>query len=253
MNTKVHLKIFIKSKFVFLFLLFFNPWLSSATQWVTQQPGFWNSGSTWVGGIAPDNFPNDTMHILHAVALNGNLYLGSECYFEIDSAGGICGHNTMLMPTGARLLKYGLLELDTLYIPGGTVQCYGPGNLTLTVYGLLSNGGSLTTQCNFQVGPWFECQLPEYGFLSLSEFTDRSFFPVVTPNPASTKIHLTLNEHPDPEDFLWLTDISGKTVYSTSLQDFKGTIEMESLPPSLYFLQVKIKNEYFSRKIILLE
>jgi hypothetical protein len=221
-----------------------------ATQWYTQQNGFWNQGSTWLGGIAPDNFPNDTINIQHAVALTQNLYLGSDCFLKIESNGSICGHNNMLVPSGATLLKYGLLELDTLYIPGGSVTCNPPGNVILTVYGLLSNGGSLSITCNFQVGPWFECQLPEFGFLSLNEIDKKDLGFDLYPNPSNEFFILKAVEQATKVQQIQLLDLAGKIMLSVENYNPNDRICIKELPPSLYFLRIKSEDNYYFKKII---
>ncbi len=223
---------------------------SNAMQWYTQQAGFWNQGSTWLGGIAPDNFPNDTINIQHAVALTQNLYLGSACLFKIEANGSICGHNTMLVPAGATLLKYGLLELDTLYIPGGNVNCNPPGNVILTVYGLISNGGSLSITCNFQVGPWFECQLPEYGFLTLNESNKIALDFNLHPNPANDFFMLNASKQSTKIQQIQVLDLSGKVMQIVENYDPNDPIWIGDLAHSLYFLRIKSEDNYYFKKII---
>jgi len=222
-----------------------------AARWYTQQAGFWDQNSTWMGGIAPTNFPNDSIFIRHAVAITHNLYLGSNCYFEIEAGGGICGHHSMHVPSGSKLIKYGLLELDTLNIPGGNVMCLPPGNVILTFNGFLSNGGTMSITCGFQVGPWFQCSLPEYGYLNLNELEAVELPFKILSNPAHETLRILLEQNPKNLDSIRLYDITGKTIKSINELTTSLTINIGDIKPSIYFIQFCINEKIFRQKIII--
>ena len=217
--------------------------VTKANKWETVSTGYWNSGGVWLGGIAPPYTSSDTFLIKHPILLNATLTLTAGAYLEIDSMGGICGHQQITVNTNAKIIEYGILELDILSIPGGIVNCLNPGLVILTQYGVISNGGSLYINCSLSVGPWFDCHLPEYAYTlgvpttsSLSEF---SFFP----NPFSSQATLQTTN---------LFHNATLTVYNCLEQTVKEikningqtiTFNRDNLPSGLYFIRLTEENK----------
>ena len=153
--------------FAFLFIILLS---TSARNFTTVSYGYWEDGATWLGGTAPDTLiAGDTIIIKHPVIFQHDLSFSKQSLLQVDSTGGaICGHKNIKVYNGARLISYGLVEADSLIIPGGSVLLYLPGSLIITnevkmtVSGaVFKNNGSAVA-----VGPWFNCHLPEYQIFS---------------------------------------------------------------------------------------
>jgi len=225
-----------KLLFAFILCLFLVN-VTQAKIFETVSVGYWNSGGVWLGGIAPPYTSSDTFLIKHPILLNATLTLTTGAYLEIDSMGGICGHQQITVNANAKIIEYGILELDILSIPGGIVNCLNPGLVILTQYGVVSNGGSLYINCSLSVGPWFDCHLPEYAYTlgvpttsSLSEF---SFFP----NPFSTQTTL----HSDNllhNATLMVYNCFGQKVRSLVISHSPLVIERGNLASGLYFIRL---------------
>ena len=176
--------------FIFLGILFcFN---GSATTWQTAGQGYWNSGFVWVGGVVPPYSSADTFYINHPIVIGDQITLLSGAYLRIDTSGGICGHERLNLNTNATLHNHGILELDTLKVPGGHVQNFITGSIILTFIGQFSLGGSMSSNGAMIVGPWFICHQPEYSFLTgVHELTSNSGI-TLYPNPASNKLQIII-------------------------------------------------------------
>jgi hypothetical protein len=221
---------------------------SVATTWQTVSNGFWNVGAVWLGGIAPPYTSSDTFLIKHPILLNDRLTLTSGSYFKIDSAGGICGHERVIVNANAKIIKYGILELDTLSIPGGIVNCYSPGLVILTQYGNVSNGGSFYVNTSLAVGPWFDCHFPEYSFLIGVHETNFYQELSVFPNPVQNELNLAFNDFNNQLKEITIIDGIGREIKSISSKENNVKIEMENLVSGFYVLQCKIimpDNRYY--------
>jgi hypothetical protein len=240
-------------KILVFFLLFAK--ISNATTWQTVSSGFWNNASIWSTSIVPPSTSSDTFNIQYPVAIQNNLTFNSGAMLTIASAGGICGHYKMTLSSGAKLMKYGILELDSLYIPGGIVTCLAPGSVILTMNGILTLGGSLSVSgCSFAVGPWFNCQQPEYSFANgveeINTLENISFFP--NPFTANATISYELIESSKVD--ITVCDVLGKEIslYNNPNQTSgKHELQINSgnlqLAKGMYFVKMKTDN---SQKII---
>jgi hypothetical protein len=212
--------------------------VSNATTWTTISNGFWESGSIWNGGIVPPHTSSDTFLIKHPIVLENNLFLNSGALLKIDSTGGLCGHHNISVFTGAKILKYGILELDSLRIPGGIVTCRATGGVVLTLAAIISNGGSLSVSgCSFSVGPWFNCIQPEYHFAI--GITENEFFSKVKifPNPGNGKFEISGIDLPESLA-LTLFDLLGRKVFSAVLSFSEENLaaDVSNLEDGIYSL-----------------
>lgn len=219
---------------------------AKAVTWQTVSNGNWNAGYVWQGGVAPSSSSiADTFLIKHNINIISNLTLTANAFLQIDSTGGICGHYTVTVQSGASISKYGTLNLDVIDIPGGLVNCYKPGAVIITQYGVLSNGGQLSTYgCAFSVGPWFNCQFPNSeGIQTLQTPTF-----VLYPNPAQNSF--TLEVSSSEKQVVNIIDISGKIVLTQTIAD-TTIINTESLCQGVYYVQVKTNTGIATQKIII--
>ncbi len=222
-----------RSALVF-FLLSCSFFTTSAATWTTINAGFWNSTYVWFGGIVPPYSSSDTFLIQHPVAIDTTITLLSGSVFQIDSTGGICGHETMIMQSNTLLTIYGILELDTLYVDGGDVIADNPGDITLTLSGIVSNGGTMQISCMMAVGPWFNCQLPEYSFLTGNAEIQASSISVY-PNPASTGISIDVGNKPSR---LILRCLDGRIATTSETKAQHAFLSVSEIPSGTYFLEI---------------
>lgn len=214
-----------------------------AITYTTIVNGNWNNTGCWAGGnIAPLQCA-DTIIIKHHLVLPSDLNLLSGAYLLIEANGGVCGHVQLFVNDNAGLLKYGILEIDVLNMSGGTVDLLPPGNTIFTEYGLLT-GGSFNNTSNFSVGPWFECQMPEYQFVNAISNSFLEMNLQQYPNPATNFI--TIKTSDDSPNFkLVIFDDKGSIVYQNERKTKECMIDISDLKSGLYFIEV-ISNQSIS-------
>lgn len=230
-----------KTLILAFFLLFLNS--SFAKTWETVDRGYWSSPSVWAGGEAPNYFSTrDTFLIMHPVVIDSSLIFDQGALLFIDSAGGICGHQTMKLLNGVRMKMYGVLDLDTLYLSGSHAQCFQPGNVILTNYGIVTgpNGTELDIYCQFEVGPWFDCKLPEYDYLmGVDELVNNEL--TVYPNPFNSIATLSFSK-PLINGIAEVFNSMGQRVMVLSeLQGNSIQIERRDLPEGMYTMKLMDK------------
>jgi len=231
---------FIKGLYLFLFLIFSQAGLS--TTWTSVAAGFWNDPSTWSANTVPPYSSSDTFHIRHAVAFQDDLFFNNAALLKIDSTGGLCGHHNITAAAGSNILKYGIIELDTMNIPGGHVNFYAPGQAIFTMYGTITSSGSLNVSgCSLAVGPWFECVQPAFSFtIGISEYNAGTVN--VFPDPATD--HFTFSFQSELHNArLQLTDISGRIVYSSVISGKEFMVPVDALKNGIYYWTVIIKDQ----------
>ena len=159
---------------------------------------------------------------------------------KIDSTGGICGHHTITVKSGARITKFGILELDTLNIPGGIATCLATGQVILTCYGIITNGGSLSVNgCALAVGPWFSCLMPAYSFLAGIEEMNSNSSVVFYPNPSDGNFTFEYKLS-SSKATLKIIDLLGEAVYSQTIEDSEGSlaIKISEFGKGIYFWEI---------------
>jgi hypothetical protein len=90
---------------------------------------------------------------------------------------------------------------------------------------------------------WFD-----YTPSSVEPIQDENSFQVY-PNPVSNELFIEFN---DPgERYIRLLDVSGKTLYKKSCESERYILDVTNETKGLYFLQIREKDQYFTRKIII--
>jgi hypothetical protein len=228
----------------------------SATTWTTKAGGNWNTASVWQGGIAPPAISADTFVITHDIYLTSNLTFNSNALLLIDSMGGLCGHYKMKVSSGASLIKYGTLDLDTLAIPGGAVNCYLPGSVILTMYGVVSGNGAQFNNhgCSLKVGPWFTCVFGDVPN-SIETFDTTGF--TLFPNPCrSTFTIKTTTTYKETSCTIY--NINGQVVYQAAMQTYsqidKNTITINSdLPEDMYTIYLRDGTRVTHQRLVIIK
>ena len=87
-----------------------------ATTWETIDKGYWTDTAVWLNGAVPDTMSGDTFVINHPIVISQDLIFTSRAYILITQNGGICGHQKGTLLNSAKLITYGILELDDLVI-----------------------------------------------------------------------------------------------------------------------------------------
>ena len=206
-----------------------------ASSYTTAVNGNWNNPGCWVNADIPAFNCSDTIIIKHHIVLPSNINLLNGAYLLIDSTGGLCGHFIIDVNAGASILKYGILEIDVLNQWGGSVNLLPPGNTIFTQYGLLT-GGSFNNTSNLSVGPWFECQMPEYQFLNTLNKEKKEGVKLY-PNPVTNTINLDFNLSFQSYN-IFIFDIQGKLVFKNVYSAHQNLIDVSVLNNGLYFLQI---------------
>ncbi len=219
-------------KLLFLLFILTSTLPVNAVTWQTNGYGYWSNASTWMGGIVPLYTSADTFYINHPIVYDSTITLQQGAYFVIDTLGGICGHETVIVQTGAFVRNYGILQGDVLSIPGGDV--YGSyGYIILTTNCNISNGGALHINGGgMSVGPWFNCIMPLYSFLtSVNEINTSTvnFYP----NPATTEINI---ESETDINYIKITDVTGKSIQVNN--NTGNSYSLSEMNPGLYFVSV---------------
>jgi len=212
----------------------------NATNFTTAVNGNWSNQGCWVNGAIPSFVNSDTVIIKHHIVLPSNLTLLNGAHLQIESTGGLCGHVQLFVNTGTSVIKFGILEIDVLNMTGGTVDLLPPGNTIFTQYGLLS-GGVFNNTSNFFVGPWFECQMPEYQFLNGLNDKHNSVAIKIFPNPVEQLIYIDMPNHVKESTCL-IFDSKGALLLQKQLIQPQKQIDVSELQQGLFFLQI-ISNE----------
>ncbi len=172
----------------------------------------------------------------------------------IDSMGGaLCGHYNITVNSGARLNKYGALNLDTLYMPGGDVLCIVGGDL-LMWYGIVSNGGT------FQVFPtngltcvctWDSCFVPIIPDTVTTKPPVINHF-ILLPNPNEGNFDLQYSQI--TESTFYFYNVLGQIIFSSPLAGTSGlkNFYKENLRPGIYYWKVVAGNfVYANGKVVI--
>ena len=216
----------------------------SAT-WTTISRGYWNSAQVWSGGIVPPYTSSDTFIIQHPVAFSDNIVLNAGAFIRIDSTGGLCAHKNITVNAGANVTKYGMLEVDTLYIPGGDVSCNIPGKVVLWRYAIITNSGSFSSNCALNVGPWFECSRPFFEFMGIAE-NESEYTISIFPNPANDKLQIEMQSRFDIEIY----DLKGGVINKFEACENKIAVDVSMLVRGIYFIKVTTVNGISLRKFL---
>lgn len=230
---------------LFLILFLQN---TNAITWKTIAAGNWATGGVWQGGIAPSYTSSDTIFIKHNIIISNNLSFNANAVLQIDSSGGICGHYTVTVNSGAKILKYGTLDIDVINVPGGLVNFYNPRSAIATQYGVLTSGGQLNTfGCSFIVGPWFTCQFGG-GEGGIEAFETSTFN--IYPNPNNGNFVIETNTA--TKQTLQLHDISGKLVLSQIITG-EAKIDMSFLNAGVYNISIYNNKGILNRKLVIVK
>ncbi len=239
-NYSIHFHLKSMRKMILLATIVFTDNDVNATNFTTAVNGNWSNQGCWVNGAIPSFVNSDTVIIKHHIVLPSNLTLLNGAHLQIESTGGLCGHVQLFVNTGTSVIKFGILEIDVLNMTGGTVDLLPPGNTIFTQYGLLS-GGVFNNTSNFFVGPWFECQMPEYQFLNGLNDKHNSVAIKIFPNPVEQLIYIDAPNHVKETTCL-IFDSKGALLLQKQLIQPQKQIDVSELQQGLFFLQI-ISNE----------
>jgi len=233
MEGKLHSNYAIKI-FMLCLVIFLSDKLI-ASSFSTAVNGNWNNPGCWTNANIPAFNISDTIIIKHHIVLPSNLNLLNGAHVLIESTGGLCGHFEVNVNTNASIIKYGILEIDVLNQSGGMVNLMPPGNTIFTQYGLLT-GGTFNNTSNFAVGPWFECQMPEYQFLNgLNENANSRIN--LFPNPVETTLNIDIPIS-IKSYLLCVYDAQGVCVLIKEIHGTEIQVDLSGLFAGLYFLQL---------------
>jgi len=235
------------NKFIFAItsLLIFSQ-LKAATC-TTAVSGNWSNQGCWANGAIPSFNNSDTIIINHFIILPANLTLLNGAHLFIESTGGICGHVYIFMNTGSSILKYGILEIDALDMTGGIATLLPPGNTIFTQYGQLSGSAELINTSNLSVGPWFECQMPEYQFVNGLNSILKNEKINTYPNPTNKILNIDLPKNKN-NYLIKVIDSKGTLAMEQQLIYNQNQLDISALKQGMYFIEIISDKSYFTAK-----
>ena len=239
-------------------ILFLGSYQSYATTWETIDKGFWTDTAVWLNGVVPDTISGDTFVINHPIVISQDLIFTSGAYILITQSGGICGHQKGTLFNSAKLITYGILELDDLVIDNGSMHCLAGNVILSTSAKVIGVNGKLQVEVtsSFAVGFWFECMLPDYAFVTEKTLKiDNQMVESrlqIHPNPFTHSITLqhmaTATSKNDQLYRIIIYDYLGKEAFEQELQSVDShQIILDFLKPGIYVVALTNGlNKYYS-------
>ena len=233
----------------FLNLLFTT---TNAKTWETISHGFYDNPTVWMGDEVPEITTNDTILIKHPLVLTHDLIFDNGTDITIESEGGICGHQKMSMLSDTKLVSYGILELDSLYINGGDMD-FLDGHVILSTWAMLEGPepSSFTISgAAGAVGLWFECLSPYYDFVTVD--TEEVSVPEpIKVYPTQVNEFITIEFHKTiPDTEISLIDFNGRIL---SRQHFnnqqKLNVDLRPWPTGWYIVGIRNENGIEHHKV----
>ncbi|MBK9636575.1 MAG: T9SS type A sorting domain-containing protein [Bacteroidetes bacterium] len=229
------------SGLILLFLLLFFHSAKSTT-WMTKENGNWADSSIWLSGVMPAYSTNDTILIRDTVYFDESIYLNAGAFMQIDSLGGaLCGHHNIYVYSGARFHKNGALNVDSLYISGGTVD-FIIGGPFLMWYAKVSNGGyfKITAYLSYCMCPWDTCFIPILPVDPIDTTIYNSY--TVFPNPSNGNFELKYEQN--QESAFNFYNIMGQLIFTKTLEGTSGLIHFnfDYMPNGAYIWETVSKN-----------
>jgi hypothetical protein len=238
MNALIPLK---KTLITLLILLIFQS--TKATTWFAVSDGYWNSPAVWSTGVVPPYISTDTFKIQSHVIISSNLILNPTGQMTIDANGGICGHKKMICYSNTRVTKYGILQLDSMEVRGGVVNCYAPGQVIFSYNAFIVGSGSsfVINGCSLQVGGWFNCTQPEFAF-QLAGINEQSSDAIaIYPNPSNGILKINLKEKKLKTIFVY--NMLGDVLFQTNAANNSTfNIDISQASPGIYFVKALSDN-----------
>jgi len=206
---------------------------SFSKTYITLSEGYWANGSTWQGGIAPGLLlSGDTVIVQQPVIFDNSITLGAGTVLQVDSGGALCGHAKIIVNSGAKLVSRGLVEADTLLIPGGNVLLYIPSQLIISIEAILTQTGAslVSNGSTIEVGPWFTCHLPEFNKFSGIEKTiyEPKYF-YISPNPNNGSFRIS-GSRLVPHSILFVKDLTGRNILTKQIEKDENEVEIVTMP-----------------------
>jgi hypothetical protein len=225
---------------------------AKSTTWYAVSDGYWNSPAVWSTGAVPPYISADTFQIQSHVIISSNLILNPTGQMTIDANGGICGHKKMICYANTRVTKYGVLQLDSMEVRGGVVNCYAPGLVILSHYAFVVGSGSsfVINGCSLNVGAWFNCTQPEFAFqlAGIDEQSSAAIF--IYPNPSNGIFKINLAGKKLKTVFLF--NILGDVLFQTNAStNTTFNIDISQASPGVYYVKALSDNgEVMVKKVV---
>jgi hypothetical protein len=186
------------------------------TTWTTIHNGNWTIDSIWNTGIAPSYSGSDTIIIKDTVYFDHDVHLYNGGLLQIDSnRGALCGHQLMTIHTGAKLNKYGALDLDTLYLDGGNGYFTGE----MLAFRIEMKNGAYAFFTSFSMLGWDTCFIPfPYPEPQIDSVINYEY--EIYPNPSDGNFKL---EYSQPnQSMFYLFDEIGQIISSSTIAGTSG-------------------------------
>ncbi len=170
----------------------------------------------------------------------------------IDANGGICGHRKMICYSNTRVTKYGILQLDSMEVRGGIVNCYAPGQVIFSYNAFIVGSGSsfVINGCSLQVGSWFNCTQPEFAFQLAGVNEQLNDAMAIYPNPSNGIFKITLTEKKIKTIFVY--NVFGEVLFQTNAANISTyNIDISQASRGKYYVKASSDNgEVMVNKVV---
>lgn len=226
---------------------------SEANTFTTGQDGDWEDSATWSNSQALSGIcDNDTIIITYHVNFNNHLFL-SNCYLQIDSAGSLCGYDSVHL-YNSQLWEYGGFYSEHVLVESSQWYCYN--GYFVAIKGIREIGAGfhflVCCGCGGHTGGGFTCTIPVQSWKDTTEIdtlqNDSTLIPSskpplsinVYPNPLINRFIID-SEIPDSNSHVTLSiyDLVGRKMKTISIPDGKSslTIFTDGWAAGMYFLK----------------
>lgn len=191
--------------------------------------GNWTDPNTWNTASVPT--ANDSILIFNNVVFNTNHTVNSPAILYIEENSSLCGHFTL----SSRIMMYGALHVDTMYIPVGySYTDFIPLNALS-----ISITGPWLTQYSPSISP-FSCNVLSPCSVGIQETIDNLEMSVY-PNPTSGSVTINYKfSQGEAKGEIIIYDIAGVEVKRVTVTDGNSKIELDnsSLQSGIYICQL---------------
>lgn len=191
---------------------------TAASQFISNQTGNWNTGSTWVGGSVPTAYSKVIINNGHTVTINANVQVSDLTVGQGTSGTLIIGNNT----TSRAVTISGNLDIQS----GAVFRTNSANNSTNT----MTIAGNITNAGTFEMFPVASrvCNVTftKSGSQSISGSGSVTHFNLMTLNMGSSKnniLDVFSTNFTAPNNFLTLTNGTFKLTSAATITPFTAT------------------------------
>ena len=216
---------------------------STNSNCVINFPGYTGNVSVWITATDPSTNCYSTSWM--------NVTVGPDVAPDPCEVVLYAGNTLVALDNTVSFYQWGYddrITLDTNYLVGQNSQDYLAGTSLDTAnkyYWVITGNGNCFTKSYYNPPPASQTTNADNIELSSSEID-------IYPNPNNGHFNIHFQNNLKGEMIMRITDITGRTIYITSILKITGEINEElhllELPPGIYFLQTQINNSFMIPK-----